>query len=169
MSRRVARRGDIPYIQSPPVQFSYSATAALSLGAYTWSAAMAAFNPQVNILVTGLYYFRSITMSADISEFDYLSNVTTPLVFKAYLKGDAKTPLYRQGFVMEKFFDQFDFPFFWRRHTIDDVIYGTLRGAIAQGPNLLGKTSITVKVIISAQEITNEQYVKDFVTNPYPA
>ena len=166
--RKVARREDIPYIQSPPVQFIYSSTAALSLGSFTWKDPLTAFNPEREILTNALYYFRSITMTADISEFDYTSNVTTPLEFKAYLKGDAKTPLYRQGFRMEKFFDQFDYPFFWRRHTQNDILYGTLQGAVVQGASLIGKTSITVKVIISAQEITHEGFVKDFVTNPYP-
>lgn len=166
--RRVPRAADIPYWGSPPVQFVYSSTETIVLGKYTFNDDPTAFAVARPILANGLYFFRNISLTADVSELDYTTNLETPLKFYFFLKSDSKTSLYREPIQMDKFYNQFDFPFFWRRHTKDDILYGAVRGVIDQGVNLVGKTSVTVKAIISAQEITNERYVADFVKDGYP-
>ena len=168
-TRRVPREADIPYFTSPPVQFNFQSTATLSVGAYTWNDnTKIAFSPKRPILENALYFFRSISVIADIEELDFTSNLTTPLQIYSFLKSDAKSPLYREPFQMDMFYRQFQFPFFWRRHMKNDQLFGAVKGVITQGPSLIGKSSITVKMIISATEVTNEGYVKDFVTDGYP-
>lgn len=166
----IPRAEDLPYWSSPPIQFVYESTAALALGAYTWNDAPTAFTPQRPILINALYYFRNITLVADIAEFDFSSNIVTTPEFYTFLESYSDAVLFREPLQMNKFYDQFIYRFWWQTYRSDDIIKGAFRGSIIQGPGLVGKSSITLKAIIAAQEIVDEHYINLFKANyPKPA
>jgi hypothetical protein len=69
---------------------------------------------------------------------------------------------------MNKYYQQFDYRLVWSRAKGANQLLGAFTGSILQGPALIGKTSITLKAIISAQEIVNEQFNALLRDKSYP-
>jgi len=164
----VPRIEDLPYWTSPPIQFVYESTAPLALGVYTWNDLPTAFTPNRPIRPNFLYYFRNITLSADIEELDFIANIVTPPQYFTFLDSTQQAVLFREPLVMNKFYQQFDYRLVWRTLTDPDTLRAAFTGQLVQGAALIGKASITLKAIISAQEIVDDGYVTHFVEK-YPA
>lgn len=164
----VGRIEDLPYYTSPPIQFVYESTANLAVGAYTWNDAPSVLTPNRPILENALYYFRNITLAADIEEQDFTANIATEVQFSTFRVSDSRAILFREPINMNKFYQQFDYRLVWQTHRVDDQLLAAFVGSLVQGPGLIGKNSITLKAVISAQEIGDEQFVK-LVREHYPA
>lgn len=165
----IARLEDLPYWSSPPIQFVYESTATLALGQYVWADVPAVFTPDRPIRDNVLYYFRNLSLIADTAEFDYSSNIVTTPLFYTFRESDDQAVLFREPIQMNKFYDQFVYRFTWITHRADDILYGAFRGVLIQGPGLIGKNSVTLKAIISAQEVVDEQYIDLFKSHYPPA
>lgn len=170
----VPRIEDLPYWTSPPVQFVYQSTADLHLGSYTWANAPSALLTNRPVLQNAVYFFRHLTFTADISELDYTANLVTIPAFQTYLKSTANTMLFREPVLMTSFLRSWDFRFLWdsrQARTADnataDQLLASFNGSIVQGPNLVGKNSITLTAVVSAQEIVDEEYL-DLLKKKYP-
>lgn len=164
----VPRLEDLPYISSPPVQFVYQSTAILNLGAYTWADDPAPLTVTRPILNNAVYFFRSVTLTADVQELDYTANLLTTPGFNVYRVSDASTPLFREPVLMANFFQQFEFRYCWLSKRGDDSLLGTFRGTLLQGAGLVGKAAVTLKATISAQEIVDKEFLALFINNSYP-
>lgn len=167
LQRMVGRVEDLPYSSSPPIQFTYQSTATLSLGYYTWADGQLALTPTRPLLQNALYYFRSITLAANIEELDFTSNITTTPAFYMFQKSHSNAILFREPVLMVKFLQQFEFRQAVFSQLINDQLYAAFRGVLVQGPNLIGKQSITLTAIISAQEVVDDGFIKMF-TKKYP-
>lgn len=164
----VPRAEDLPYWGSPPVQYVYESTAILATGFYTWADAPGTLTPNRPVRPNVLYFFRSISMSADIAELDFTASIVTTPAFNTHLKSDANAPLFREPVLMNKFYNQFSYRLWWASQQDNDQLLGTWTGVLAQTAGLIGKQSITLKAIITAQEVSDEYFVNQFRTNPYP-
>lgn len=158
----VARLEDLPYYTSPPIEFTYRSSAPFAAGKYTWAEMQVPLTPNRPIMPNSLYYFRSITLSADIEEVDFTSNIVTTPAFQMYLRGRAKSILFREPVLMVKFLQNFDYRFVWKTQTTIDQLYASFNGVLAQGAGLVGKDPLTLTAVISAQEIVDEGFVKLF-------
>ena len=158
----VARLEDLPYYTSPPIQFTYQSSAAFAAGKYTWAETQVALTPNRPIMPNSLYYFRSLTLSADIDEVDFTSNIEVTPAFQMYLKGRAKVILFREPVLMVKFLQNFDYRYVWKTQTTVDQLFASFNGVLAQGAGLVGKDPVTLTAVISAQEIVDEGFVKLF-------
>jgi hypothetical protein len=163
----IPRIEDLPYWTSPPVQFVYESTALLAGGAYTWADAPANLTPVRPILTNVIYYFRSITLAADISSLDFTAAILTVPQFFMFKLSDSNNVLFREPILMNLFFDQLDFRFAWTTQQENDVLLAAFRGVLLQTPALVGKLSITLKAVVTAQEIVDESFVNAFKTK-YP-
>jgi hypothetical protein len=158
----IPRIEDLPYATSPPLQFIYESTADLLLGNYVWAdppSPLASLRP---IRTNVIYYFRNITLAADIEEFDFTSNLVTSPSFYSFLNSDSRAVMFREPVTMNKFYQQFDFRYTWRTQQEEDQLLGGFTGQLVQGAGLVGKASITLKAIISAQEIVDDAFNKAF-------
>lgn len=173
---QVPRAEDLPYWGSPPIQYVYESTALLDAGFYTWADTPSVLTPDRPVRPNVLYFFRTISMAADIEELDFTSAIVTTPGFNTHLKSDAVAPLFRESVLMNKFFNQLPYRLWWAsqqgsdnsdRQTGDQLL-GSWAGSLSQIPALIGKSSITLKAIITAQEVSDEYYVNQFRTNPYP-
>ena len=166
----VARAEDLPYWSSPPIQFVYESIAPLVLGQYTWADGPSALTPDRPIIANALYYFRHVTLAADVSELDFTSNLTATPQFRTFLRGDSRAVLFREPIQMNMFYEQFDYRFFWASKQLEEQLLAGFVGSMIQGAALIGKNSITLKATISAQEIVDEHYIELFRANyPEPA
>lgn len=158
----IPRIEDLPYISSPPIEFYYRQTASLAMGSYTWTATPTALTVNRPVMISCVYYFRSVTLTADVEELDFTSNISTVPKFQMYLKSRAKVPLFREPIYMPKFLQNFDYRMAWMTRQVDDQLLASFAGVITQGASLIGKNSITLTAVISAQEIVDENFVKLF-------
>jgi hypothetical protein len=164
----VPRVEDLPYWVSPPIQFVYESNATLSLGTYTWNDAPTPLTPDRPLLSNAMYFFRSISLSADLSELDYETALTVNPQFYTFLRGDSKAILFREPIQFNKFYNQFDYRMFWIPRRGNDQLLGAFRGTLVQTPALIGKVTIELKAVISAQEIVHTDFIKQFTNNPFP-
>jgi len=158
----VPRLEDLPYYTSPPIEFTFSSSAVFAAGKYTWADGPKVLTPDRPLMVNSLYYFRSLTMSADIEEVDFTSNIVTVPKFQMYLKGRAKAILFREPVYMLKFLQNFDYRYVWKTQIDGDQLFASFNGVLAQSPGLVGKDPVNLTVIISVQEIVDEGFVKAF-------
>jgi hypothetical protein len=164
----VPRMEDLPYISSPPVQFVYQSTALLNLGSYIWADIPAPLVVNRPILNNALYYFRSITLAADTEDLDFSANIIETPGFNMYRVSDASTPLLREAVLMPCFLQQMEYRLCWMSKRGEDSLLGSFRGSLIQGPGLLGKASITLKAIVTAQEVVDKEFLALFVNHSYP-
>lgn len=172
----VPRAEDLPYWGSPPVQYVYESTAQLASGYYVWNDQPSVLTPNRPVRPNVLYFFRNISMICDTEELDFTSAIIATPEFNVHLKSDAKAPLFREPILMNKFYDQFEYRLWWASQqggdnsavNQGDQLFGTWHGTLQQIPSLVGKDSITLKAVITAQEVSDEYFVNQFRTNPYP-
>jgi len=163
----IPRIEDLPYYKSPPVEFVYTSTATLSAGSYTWADTQKPLTPDRPLMANTLYYFRSVTLTGDLDELDYTSNLTTTPKFQMYLRSRQKAILFREPVYMVKFLQNFDFRFAWFTQHTTDQLYASFTGVLTQGPALVGKGTITLTAVVSAQEVVDENFIKLFKSK-YP-
>lgn len=163
----IPRLEDLPYATSPPVQYVYESTASLNLGVYVWNDDPSVLSPNRPVLSKAVYFFRNISLTADIEELDFSAALVTTPGFFIFKKADAKAVLFREPVQMNKFYDQFDYRLTWWSEQDNDQLFGAFRGTLTQTPALIGKTSVTLKAVITAQEIADDNYVQLFKT-AYP-
>lgn len=158
-------RDSVPYWSAPPVQFVYESTASLSLGQYTWTDTPTELSPVRPIQDNDLYVLSSLTLTADISNDDFTAAINETPLFNFHLLGDSKAPFFREPIQMVTFLENFPFRLVWGPSRGSDQLLGSFRGVLDQTPALIGKTSITLKVIMAAQEIQDDAIVEDIKTN----
>lgn len=163
----IPRIEDLPYISSPPIQFVYESTANLSIGSYIWDDAPSVLTPNRPILTNAVYYFRTVTLSADIEGQDFTAAIVTTPEFFMFRRADARAVLFREPVQMNMFFDQLDYRLTWVSQQEDDQLFGAFRGTLVQTAALIGKITITLKAVITAQEIGDAHFVEAFRAN-YP-
>ena len=172
----VPRAEDLPYWGSPPIQYVYESTAILSAGFYTWADRPSPLTPDRPVRPNVLYFFRTVTMSCDTEELDFTSAIVTTPGFNMHLKSDANAPLFREPVLMNRFFQDLPYRLWWAsqqggdndQDRTGDRLFASWAGVLAQTPGLIGKDSITLKAVVTAQEVSDEYFVNQFRTNPYP-
>lgn len=158
----IPRIEDLPYSSSPPIQFCYEVTAPLLLGAYTFTGVAGALAIARPLSSNVLYYFRSISVSADISELDFQAAITVTPNFQLYKQSEGGIQLFREPLRIGKYYDQLDYRLVWQTQAPDDILTASIVGTLTQIPALIGKVSVTMKVVIAAQEIIDSGYIKLF-------
>lgn len=165
--RQIPRIEDLPYWTSPPVQFVYESRAFLAGGIYTWADAPTALTPVRPIRENVIYYFREVSLAADISELDFTGAIiTTPQLFM-FKESDARHVLFREPLIMNQFFKSMPYRFSWETNQVNDQLFAAFRGVLNQTPALVGKASIVLKVDVFAQEIVDDNFNNSFKTR-YP-
>lgn len=176
------RLADIPYRTSPPLLFVYTETADLAAGAYTWPlGGKAAFTPTRPINPNSLYLFQTMDFACDVAQEDFQSAVTTPLSFSMYLQSDGGSPALREPIPLVKYFNTIPYLLnilgtellgeaYQNSSGISPAqgysfnrLLGDVNGVLTQTPVLIGKGSITATLVFSVQEITDKNFIADFV------
>jgi hypothetical protein len=158
----IPRLEDLPYAFSPPVQFVYESTAPLVLGVYTWADPQSVLTPNRPIMANTVYYFRNVSLAADVAELDFTAAIVTTPTFYMYRRADARAVLFREPLQMGKFFDQFDYRLCWVGYQDGDQLFAGFQGTLVQTAALVGKVSITLKAVVTAQEIGDSNFVDAF-------
>ena len=169
---------DIPYKDSPPILFTYRQTASLALGQYSFTTTpmtKAAFNPSRPIRGNTLYVFNTLTFAMDIAETDYQGAIATQPEFSMYLQSNATAPQLREPIVLAKYFDNVPYVLTFlgtellsgfgnaaQGYSFNRLL-GTVNGVLNQTASLVGKASVTAIVTLSAQEVVDNEFIKQFL------
>lgn len=159
---QVPRLEDLPYSSSPPIEFTYISSAPFLSGKYRWADPPSPLTPNRPIMANSLYFFRSMTFIADITELDYVSDIVVIPKFQMYLKSSGKTILFREPIYMVKYFQNFDYRLCWLTQNEKDTLFAGFSGTLDQSAGTVGKDSITLTTIISAQEIVDQGFIRMF-------
>lgn len=176
------RLNDIPYRTSPPLLFVYTETANLIAGVYLWPlGGKAAFTPSRPINANSLYIFRTMDFACDVDQADFQSSVSSALSFSMYLQSDAGGPALREPVPLVKYFNTLPYVLnilgtellgeaYQNASGVSPAqgftfnrLMGDINGTITQTPALIGKASITATIVFTAQEITDRNFISDFV------
>lgn len=176
------RLNDIPYRTSPPLLFVYTESAPLLSGAYTWTAGTKfAFTPSRPINANSLYLFKTLDFACDVDQSDYQSAIATALSFSMYLQSDGGSPALREPIPLVKYFNTL--PYILNilgsellgeayqnasgvspsQNFTFNRLMGDISGSLTQTQALIGKTNIAATLVFTAQEITDRNFIKDFV------
>lgn len=152
---------EVPLLNSPPLLFQFRQTASLLAGSYEFTAGRSDFTPVRPINPGTLYWFRTLTSFADISEEDYRSAIgaggATP-VFTAYEQQEAGASFFREGVQLGGFFNAIPFEYAKISTRSGNKMLGNITGELMQIPSLLGKTDITITVVLAVQEIADKHF-----------
>lgn len=177
------RINDIPYNDSPPLKFTYQQAAALSLGTYTFTAGTRqAFTPDRPINPNVLYHFRSLDFMVDVDEIDFTQNVGAWISFSMYLQSEAGSPALREPILLPKYFQNLEHTAFILGSQMLEAAYpggvantttqgftfnrllGNLAGTVSQSTALLGKQSLNGIVLLTVQEIVDQEFIGAFMS-----
>jgi len=156
----ISRLEDLPYHTSPPIEFTYKSPAVFLNGYYTWADPPTLLTPDRPLMVNSLYYFRTVTMAADIEEADFSSCIVTTPQFQMYRRSQNKSIMFREPIYMLKFLQNFDYRKLWITQQDSDQLYASFNGVLRQNAALVGRSPINLIALISAQEIVDEGYIR---------
>lgn len=148
----------LPLTTSPPVLFQYQQTAELVGGQYEFVLSRNPFTPDRDLKASATYYFRTLTVSADVAEEHYASAILEIPKLSIYLKSGAGGPLFRDAVRIGKYLNNLPYEYAEDPAVDPNRLQGAISGRLNQIPSLIGKTSITLTVILAAQEIMDDGF-----------
>jgi hypothetical protein len=154
---------EVPLLNSPPLLFQFRQTASLLAGSYEFVPGRLEFTPSRPINPGTLYWFRTLSSFADITEEDYRSAITTMPVFTAYEQQEAGASFFREGVQLGAFFNAIPFEFAKISTRSGNKMLGNITGELTQTAGLLGKTSITITVVLAVQEIADRAFAQNLM------
>lgn len=148
----------VPLLTSPPVLFQFSQTALLIAGSYEFVGLRSPLTPTKQLRASATYWFRTITASADVSPSDYSGALSVIPVFQLYTTQAAGGPFLNDGVQLGKYLDNLPYEYAYQPVSTPNSFSGTIVGKLDQTATLLGKPSITITIIVAAQEIMSDGF-----------
>lgn len=156
---------DFPPHLSNPVQFNYEQTASLSGGLYTFTLGRNSFTPARPIIPHTLYLVNAVTFALDVDEADYLTALAgadaTKLQFSLYMDSMGGSPLLREPLQLPTYFVQFAYQFAVMP-TRKSFFKAGIEGVLQEHAGILGKSSLTAKIILSAVAISDRDFIRRY-------
>lgn len=172
MNAQVVRIEDLPYFYSPPMQWTFSQSATLTLGQYPFTGARAVVNGAKNITDNSLLYIKSASFSADISILDYEKAIQLPggtvdvPRFSLFMDSEANAPLFRDPIQLLNYFNDQEYKLLAEPRTssgedtiVKNRLSGFFRGTLQQHANLAGISAITLNMVVYIQEIIDGNFI----------
>lgn len=167
----VARIDDLPYVSSKAAQFVYQSTCEVghdsngnvdTPGNFVWNDRAASMTPARPLGENSLYFIRNLTMTADVNQNHFPQSIVTPPRFYLYKESNLAAPILREPVIMPCFLENFDYRYAFFTSDPADQLLGAWTGQLEMVSDLTGKDFITLTMVISAQEIIDENYIAAF-------
>lgn len=174
MIKRVARIEDLPYYTSPPIQFTYTQQAALTIGQYPFILTKAAMNNTVQLTDNSLIYIRDISFYADIDKQDYqealkLAGGTLDVPeLSLYMAGNAAVPIFRNPIFLGNYFREQSYRKLIMPKFTPNNLLASIQGTLQQHAALAGVNEINITVELFCQEIVDDNFIAGIVKE-FPA
>ncbi len=168
LDNHIPRIGDLPYWSSPPMQFTFTESAALSLGTYPFTAARTIMTNQKNLNNSTLIYFYDMTFSADIPLLDYqhalqLAAGTTDIPqFSMFFANNRNAPALQDPIVCQDYFNGQDYQLLVEPKQTPNTLTAFFRGTLLQTAALATVGNINLTFTFYAQQITDDNFIQEF-------
>lgn len=181
-TRIEGRVADIPYFTSPPLLFVYTQSASLIAGAYAFLAGgKSTFTPSRPLNGNHLYLFQTFDFACDVDENDYMGAYTSALSLSVYVQSDAGAPALREPLPLVKYYRSLPYilpilgtellgPAYQNSSGVSpnqgffhNRLMANIIGSISQSAPLQGKSAITATCVFTATEISDTNFIKDFI------
>lgn len=171
----IPRIEDLPYYTSPPMQFTFTQSATLTLGQYPFLPVKATLGNNKNITDNTLLYLKAITFSADIPLLTYqeaikLSTGLTDIPrFSMFLQSEGGgAPVFIDPIQLGDYFNDQEYKKLILAKQLPNRISGFFEGTLQQTANLAGINEINLTMNIWVQSITDDDFINALKTR-YPA
>jgi hypothetical protein len=167
-----ARYQDVPIFNSPPVQFAFEQSITVNgAGNYVWPVNRQDESLGLDINEHSLYLFETYTFAADIDSEDYKGAISVRPTFRLYLKSEGANPQLKQPIQLPLYMNNFPYKMALLPRvaetngvmTEENFLMGSFSGTLFQIPSLIGKRSINLVMVLSAQEVTNDDFILKFM------
>lgn len=164
----VPRIGDIPLWTSPPMKFSFTQQATLTLGNYPLTSTRALMTNQKNLNDSTLLYFYDMTFSADIPLQNYLDALQLSgggnLIPKFYIfmGSNRNAPQFQDPIVCQDYFNGQHFPFVIEPKQTPNTLTAYFEGTINQTAALAGRQYINFTFSFYVTQITDDNFIHAF-------
>jgi len=173
LARHVVRLEDLPYYKSPPMQFTFTQSATLTLGQYPFTAAKAVVGNNKNLTDNAMIYIKAITFSADIDVQDYqtalkLSTGATDVpTFSMFLQSEARAPVFVDPIQLGNYYSNQEYKKLFLTKQAPNELTAFFRGTLQQHGGLAGVTEINLTMDVWVQQLTNDNFIEGLKKN-YP-
>lgn len=164
----VARIGDIPYWESPPMQFSFTEKVDLVLGTYPMIAGRTPMINVKNLNESTLIYFYDMTFSADIPGLEYQKSLqlitgdTSIPNFNMFFQDNRNAPALQDPILLQNYFTAQDYQLLVEPKQTPNTLNAFFRGTLQQTAALAGVQSINMTFTFYAQQIVDDNYIQAF-------
>ena len=172
---RVARLEDLPYYTSPPIQFTYTQSANLTLGTYPFGlAAKTVMGNNVQLTDNSLIYIRNISFYADVPKVDYqqalqlLAGTVDIPKLSIYMGGNTGVPILRTPIELGDYFREQDYRLLIMPKYTPNELLAAIQGTVQQTGALAGVATLNLTVEVYCQEIVDDSFI-DAIVRKYPA
>jgi len=161
---------NFPLKYSEPEQFVFKQTVQLNTaGNFLFPINKQRFTPDLILEDEAVYYLRTLTFGGDVAAEHYTMATIIEPVFHLYLESEAGAPQLKNPIALPIYFHNQLYQKLLEPTVLegDGLLAGTNRflgsfeGTIQQIPPLIGKTALTLTMIITAQEITDETFIAE--------
>ena len=155
---------DLPYFDSVPIILNGEITADVASGVFSYNGRPVSFTPREELTDNTLYIITSFSFSADLDELIYQNAILKTPEINLWTTGEARTPLIRKPVFGTKYFDAINFMQPFLPQKFPNEILFSAKGVIDQNADIvaLGKSALTLKVILTMYEVVNDEYIAQF-------
>lgn len=165
MSSPVIRIEDLPYNSSPPMQFTFTQSAVLTLGTYPFIAERATIGNNKNITDNNIIYIKAVSFSADIPVLTYqaalklFGGITNIPTFSIFLQSDASAPIFTDPIQLGDYFKDQEYKKLLMPKQLPNRMSAFFRGTLQQTAALAGVSEINLTMNVWAQSITDDAFI----------
>ena len=169
----VARIEDLPYLSSPPMQFTFTQSASLTVGQYIFEDDAQVVGNNKNITDNTLLYIKAISFSADVDLLNYqiakklVTGETDIPTFSLFLQSEARGAVFVDPIQLGDYFNDQEYRKVILAKQEPNEMTGFFRGTLQQHAGLAGIAEINLTMNIWVQQITNDNFIEALKKN-YP-
>lgn len=168
LDNHIPRVGDLPYWSSPPMQFSFTEVATLTLGEYPFEAERTVMTNTKNLNNSTLIYFYDMSFSADIPLLDYQNALQLASgdneipQFSMFMQSDRNAPVLQDPILCQDYFNGQDYQLLIEPKQTPNKLNAFFRGKLKQTAALAGISKINLTFTFYAQQITDDNFIQSF-------
>ena len=161
----IVRIEDLPYFFSPPMQFTFTQSASLTVGIYPFTGAAVEVGNNKNLTDNTLLYIKAVSFAADIPVLDYqqaikLAAGTTDVPrFSMFLQSESRAPIFVDPIQLGDYIDDQEYKLLKMTKQDPDYLTAFFRGTLQQTAALAGIIEINLTMNVWVQAITDDNFI----------
>lgn len=155
---------EIPWMTSPRVLALGNFSIPLSGGQFTITpSTIFSFSPSFTLMKESLYWFRNISVCANVPEEAFAGAITNPVMLTLLSSAKGYSPFLRDSIQIGQYLKGQELGVAYYDRAGNNELKANLSGTLAVTPALAGKPSINLFVAIDLIQITDFGFIEKFI------